>query len=67
MCGKALEDAQRDAERAERSRALAVPGTVAAKFPGTCVCGDQFPVDTPVRKHRDGWYDALAHPEGPDA
>jgi hypothetical protein len=58
-CGKQLERQQRDVERAERERAMHLPGVIASRFPGECICGERFSKDAPIRKRQDGWQSVL--------
>lgn len=64
QCGKAIEEKRRAEEKAERDRALALPGVVAASYPGTCpTCSTRYSVGEPIRRTDDGWSGVLCCPE----
>lgn len=66
QCGAAAAAAKREAEilKAERTRALSLPGVVAAKFPGTCpACRSRYADGDPIHHTPDGWVGTLCCPD----
>lgn len=59
-CGRAVEQRQRDEERARRERALDEDGTIEAVYPGVCpTCGTYFLPGEPLRRHNRAWFPVL--------
>lgn len=55
-CGRAVERAQLAQLVAERRRLLALPGVIAAQYPGACSgCGERFVVGDPIARHEGRW------------
>jgi hypothetical protein len=66
-CGKAAETRKRNEAAAEKRRLLALPGAIAAQYPGTCAkCGEErFEVGDPIIRYPSGGWRALLCCERP--
>ena len=68
QCGVATEKAQADERRAQRVRALMVPGTIVARYLSKCPsCGTRITPGDPLRRNADREYvGALCCPDEGD-
>lgn len=60
QCGRAAELRERRERKALYQQALATPGVIPARFPGTCPgCHTPYLQGAPIRKGPEGWHGVL--------